>query len=344
MRKKVLLSGAGVFLLGIAGYFIISHLPGFAPAAVNHMIAGGRLHSSLYAASETVMVAVNQVNDVSSERFQRPAQQPPYPNAYSFQSFRVSDDREPLMTTVFDQAEDLILAYYGILREAANMQGYSGGCGTIGWSNLPYPYAYELLTKETQKKISQNQFAVSFQGIGYTTLLKMMPAYVPPGTPVNVRYYMVELEVITGVKSSINEVNNQGSQFAYYYGLLTLEKTPNEGWKIKEIDYIPEDFLCAPTHGWFYLSESVVGIVYQDNLGLIEKIDRTEQEEDQIYIYASGQGKRYRFDFVRLTNGYDILLHEYVLDQGVWKEVNLLPADWSGLKLSINHPQLNKVI
>ncbi|QOX63230.1 hypothetical protein FRZ06_07655 [Anoxybacterium hadale] len=53
-------------------------------------------------------------------------------------------------------------------------------------------------------------------------------------------------------------------------------------------------------------------IVYGDNLKLIDKIDRTEQNGNMISIYASGNGKSYRFDFVRLTNGYDILLHESI--------------------------------
>lgn len=344
MRKKVLLAIVGFFLLGIVCYLIISSLLGFSSESANNMMAGGQLHSPLYQADEAVMAGVSQENDIGSERFQRPSQKPPYPNAYTFKDFEIHDGQQSPVTMKFDHADDVILAYYGILREAANMQGYSGGCGTIGWSQLPYPYAYGLLTKETQKEISQNQFVKSFQGVGYTTLLQMVPAYAPSGTPVNVRYYMVELEVITGAKSSINEVNHQGSQFAYYYGLITLEKHPDEGWKIKGIDYISEDFLCAPTHGWFYFADAVVNIAYQENLDLIEKIDRIEQEGDRLYLYASGHGKRYLFDFVRLTNGYDILLHEYVLDQGEWKETNLLPDDWSSLKLSINHPQLSKVI
>ena len=63
-----------------------------------------------------------------------------------------------------------------------------------------------------------------------------------------------------------------------------------------------------------------------------------------IIIYASGNGKSYRFDFVRLTNGYDILLHEYILDIGDWKETSLLGDKWKDMKLTIENSQLHKTI
>ncbi len=274
---------------------------------------------------------------MGSERFQRPSKEPPYPNPYSFRDFQKASEKPPLVTMAFEKPEDLILAYYGILREASNMLGYSGGCGTIGWAQLPYPYAYELLAKEMRQRMPLNQFVDSFKGIGYTTLLKLLPAYAPPGTPEGTKYYMVEIEIITGVKAATEKEYHQGSQFAYYYGLMTVEKTPDEGWKIQNIDYIPEDFLCAPMHSWFYLSDAVVQIVYGDNLKLIDQIDRTEEKDHMIRIYASGKGQSYRFDFVRLTNGYDILLNEYILDNGSWKETNLLTDEWKGMKLMKEH-------
>lgn len=288
--------------------------------------------------------AVSQQDGDLSERFNRPSKKTPLPNPYSFSDFRKEDNTPPLITIKFESPEDLILAYYGILREASNMLGYSGGCGTIGWADLPYSYAYELLTKEKQKEMSLNQFIDSFKGIGHTTLLKLIPAYAPPDTPSDIKYYMIEIEVITGAKAETDAEYNQGSHFAYDYGLITVEKAPEDEWKIKNIDYIPEDFLCAPLHGWFYYSDSAVQIIYINNLKIADKIDKTEQEDDMIYIYASGNGIQYRFDFVRLTNGYDILLHENILENGVWKEVDLLTDKWMNFKLSINNSELNRVI
>lgn len=342
-RKKVFITTFCVVLFGIICCFALPHLISLFSKSPNKIIAGGILHSSIHDLDVFIPV-MNQENNSSSERFRRPSKGLPYPNPYSFKDFRKQNAKPPLITEKFDNPEDLILAYYGILREASNMLGYSGGCGTIGWSSLPYPYSYELLTKTKQKEMPFNHFVDSFNGIGYTTLLKLLPAYAPPDTPHDTKYYMVEIEIITGAKVNTDKEHDQGSQFAYYYGLITVENTPDEGWKIRDIDYIPEDFLCAPMHNWFYLSDAVVQIVYGDNLKLIDKIDKTEQKDDMISIYASGNEKSYRFDFVRLTNGYDILLHEYILDNGDWKETSLLTDKWEDMKLTIKNSQLHKAI
>ena len=336
IRKKVFIATICMVLFGIICCFALPRFINLFSKSSDDFIAGGMFQSSLHALNESVP-AMNQESEVSSERFQRPSKELPYPNPYSFKTFRRADGASPLVTKKFDNPEDLILAYYGVLREASNMRGYSGGCGTIGWSELPYPYAYELLAKETQEEISLSQFVDSFSGIGYMTLLKLLPTYAPPDTPQGTQYYMVEIEAITGVKTDTNMQGNEGSHFSYYYGLITVVETPEEGWKVKDIDYIPEDFLCAPMHSWFYLSDAVVQIVYGNNMKMIDKIDRIEQKDNIISIYASGNGKSYRFDFVRLTNGYDILLHEYILDNGDWQETSLLTDDWDYMKLAIRN-------
>ncbi|HAX51090.1 MAG TPA: hypothetical protein DCX82_03980 [Lachnospiraceae bacterium] len=343
IRKRALFTTICVIVLGIICCFMLVRLIRPPAKSSHRLVAGGNLCSPLQSSNETVSV-MNQESAINSERFQRPSKALPYPNSYSFKNFQKENETPPLLEKHFDNPEDLILAYYGILREASNMLGYSGGCGTIGLSKAPYPYAYELLTKEMQKEVSLNQFIDSFEGIGYTTLLKLIPAYTPSRTPARIQYYMVEIEVITGIKVNGNEEQYEGSQFAYYYGLITTEKTSDENWKIKNIYYIPEDFLCAPMHSWFYLSDAIVQIVYGNNLKLIDKIDKTEHKDDMIYIYASGNGKSYRFDFVRLTNGYDILLHEYILDNGSWKETNLLGDNWKNMKLTIENNQLHRTL
>lgn len=343
IRKKAFLTTICVVVLGIIGCFQLSRLISLTPTPPDGMIAGGFLGVSLHDSNEPVS-AVKQENTISSERFQRPSKALPYPNPYSFKDFEKETEKLPLVTKKFDNPENLILAYYGILQEASNMLGYSGGCGTIGWSGLPYPYAYELLEKEKQKELPLNQFVDSFKGIGYITLLNLLPAYAPPDTPDGIQYYMVEIEIITGATAHTDEEYHQGSRFAYYYGLITTEKTFDEGWKIKDIYYIPEDFLCAPMHGWFYLSDAVVQIVYGDNLKLIDQIDQPEQKGNIIYIYASGNGKSYRFDFVRLTNGYDILLHESIFENGDWRETSLLGDQWKDMKLTIKNSQLHKTM
>lgn len=278
------------------------------------------------------------------ERFRRPSKQLPLDNHYSFTDFEKENDKPPLITTVFKTSFDVVKAYFGILREASNMAGYLGGCGSIGNSLQPYPYAYKLLTNATQKQIPLSKFVNSFKGIGHITLLNLYLAYIPPRTPANFCYYMFEIESITG-PSQMDELayKRGGSYFVYQYGLITVENNLKYGWKIKSIDYLPEDFLCAPEHGWVYSAKYVVTFVYQDWYQLIDSIDSIQQNDNLIFVFASGKDKKYRFDFVRLTNGYDILLHENIFINGNWEEINILKTQDQGLKLSVLNPRLKSV-
>jgi len=280
--------------------------------------------------------------DFDSSRFERPSSQPALENKYTFVLFDKSRTNEPFSLSGFQTPEDVILAFFGILRDAANMAGYSGGCGTIGWSKLPYPYAYELLSADRQKNMPLKQFEDSFRGIGHITLLKLYPAFLPPGTPENVRYHMVEAEVITGAPSGDPAGFGSGGHFAYFYGIVTTGRDKKDGWKIITIDYFPEDFLCAPLHGWAYESQTLVPIVYQNWYHLIDRVDKTEQKGNMISVYASGGEKQYRFDFVRITNGTDVLLHEMVSKNGKWVETDLLKDEDQVLKLSIWNPNLKQ--
>jgi hypothetical protein len=173
------------------------------------------------------------------------------------------------------------------------------------------------------------------------TLLKLYPAYQPPNTPANIKYFMVEVEVITGPPYTGEGDNKpQPGYFAYYYGLITAERTPSEGWKIKAADYVPEDFLCHPMHHWDYDARYLIGIVYKNWYGLIEDIEKVERDHSLVRVYAFGNKNKYRFDFVRLTNGDDVLLHEYIQENGQWKEINLLKAEHQIYKFSILNPNL----
>ncbi|WP_312648672.1 hypothetical protein [Aminipila sp.] len=305
-------------------------------------VMGGTIHSLVVVDSSSKKEAVKQSEDQDdNERFRRPSKQITLNNEFSFRYFQKDNDKPPLITTAFETSENLVKAYFGILKSAANMKDYLGGCGTIGNSLQPYPYAYELYSNSTQKDMPLSQFVDSFSGIGQINLLKLYPAYVPSGTPDNIGYYMFEIETITGPSEKDEKSYNRGgSYFAYYYGLITTEYDPNYGWKIKEINYLPEDFLCAPDHGWSYSAEYLVPIVYQDWYHLIDNIDRIEQDGDIVSVYASGPDKQYKFDFVRLTNGYDILMHENLWNNGRWEEINILSKQDQGLKLSSLNPNL----
>lgn len=304
-------------------------------------VMGGVLHSAALDTMNTKTIRNQAEEEKYMERFRRPSQQALLNNSYSFADFEKEKETYPLITQKFGTAEDVSKAYFGILRDAANMDGYGGGCGTIGNAKQPYPYAYELLSQETQKKVTLQAFTESFHGIGYITLLKLLPAYTLEGTSIRTKYFMVEAEVITGPSEKDTRAYYRGgSYFAYYYGLLTAHYTQEYGWKIQSIDYLPEDFLCHPMHGWAYNSAMLVPIVYKDWYDLIEKVDSTTQNGGLVSVFASGKGQKYRFDFARLTNGTDILLHEYKWINGAWEEVNLLKDSDQGLKLSVLNPNL----
>lgn len=301
-------------------------------------VMGAVIHPNKIAAETcegTLMVS--DTTGAEAERFHRPSGQPALNTKYSFPDIQNAYETVP----IFKNPEDLIKAYYGLLREASNMNGYHSGCGTIGFHQEPYPYAWKLLTGDYRKDLPLQNFIESFKGTGHTTLLKLMPAWAPPDTPENIQYYMVEIEVITGPRVT-NETKNtdQPSYFAYYYGLVTVEKTGKDGWKIKKIDYIPEDFLCAPYHSWYWDASAVVEIIYGNWYGLIEKIDSIDKHDALFMVYAAGNGQLYRFDFVRLTNGEDVLLRENIKFAGVWKETNLLRESDQIYKLSVQNPRL----
>ena len=327
-----------LLIIFLAFIFVLSLL------SITHLtqttyVMGATLHVNI--GDDESITQANTVIDETmdlTDRFQRPSGEPALDTKYSFGDLENPKESVPL----FQNPEDLIKAFFGILSDASNMIDYHGGCGTIGVDKLPYPYAWKLMTVDAKKSLPLENFIESFKGIGHITLLKLLPAYTPPKTPDNVAYYMAEIEVITGPPvTGSNQNTPQPSYFVYYYGLFTLEQSKTEQWKIKSIDYMPEDFLCAPYHSWFWESSALFEIIYQNWYKLIDRIDRIEAQGSMITIYASGFGKEYRFDFVRLTNGMDVLLHENIRVAGQWQETNILKDADQVFKFSVLNPLLN---
>ena len=292
---------------------------------------GGTIHAARHAKVDAQTVSAIAID--GSTRFERPSARPSLVNPYTFPDF------ENKITTPFSQSREVVLAYWGILKDASNMLGFSGGCGTIGYAEQPYPYAYELLTPEAQKRMPLNDFVDSFSGYGRILLLQLYPVSTPSDTPPDTAYYIVETESVTGHPeiTDLDLWEPGGSLFAYHYGLITVKKQPIEGWKIDQLDFIPEGFLCAPFHGWAYDAVSVVDIACGNNLGIVKKIEKVEIEDAQVTVFASGPGGRFRFDFLRLTNGCDILLRQYIFRDGAWTEENLLPPNWAYLQFGPAH-------
>jgi hypothetical protein len=84
-------------------------------------------------------------------------------------------------------------------------------------------------------------------------------------------------------------------------------------------------------------------IVYKEWYKLIDRIDRIETKNATVRVYASGNGKEYRFDFVQLTNGHQVMLHENVKVGGVFQETNILKPDDQVFKLSITIPYFSSL-
>jgi hypothetical protein len=265
---------------------------------------------------------VSKTEENYNEKYHRPSKEYAFNNNYSLSSFKNSNIK-------FNDAKSLVFAYYGILEEASNMEGYTGGCGTIGNSKEPYSYAYSLFNSDYKNKISKKQFEESFRGIGHISLLKVNPLNEKNG----IKNYFIEIEVITGEPNCVKS-KREISYFGYYYGIVSTIIENNE-WKISEIKYYPEDFLCAPYHGWSYDAKAIVGIVYKENFGIIDEILKTENDNNILNIYAQKDNNNYRFDFIKLTNGYEVLVQENIMKNGSYSPIEIIGhTDWKYLKLA----------
>lgn len=324
LSKKVLATGLCIVAVTAVACTIVSFYSGGRDTV---MVLGGELKELTFLKSVSAIPANMSEDSNASERFQRPSNRQALESPFSY------EDVATIPPKVYTSPKDVLYAYFTILQQASNMNGYTGGCGTVGQAELPYPFAYALLSGERHSQVTQQKFTGSFRGIGHLTFLTLEKAYRPINTPDDIEYWMVEIEAIQGWPEQ--EAEKRETNFTYYYGLATLRNQPQQGWKIDSLDYLTEDFLCAPYHGWSWDATAVVQIVYQENLQLVTQIDKVEQNGINISIYASG-GEEYRFDFVRLTNGCDLLLHEYIREGEEWKETDLLGDTWGGLKFSLH--------
>lgn len=226
-----------------------------------------------------------------------------------------------LPSSFFQTPEDTILNYFSVLREAANpTEGKGAGCGTLGNSDLPYPIAYDFLTKAYQERLPYEQYLKTFENILHISLLKYhsVPLYENPD---NILRYFVELETIEGTE------RNQGS-FAYYYGFLDLQKE-NGNYKISNLEFHGENYLCAPYHGWSYDADISVQARYGGWCDMIEKMYPTKQEGYIKKVSFRGKdGWDYRIVFYQLTNDTDIEIAQYRKgNTGEWELIKLNPED-----------------
>jgi hypothetical protein len=237
-------------------------------------------------------------------------------NPYYDKSF----DEIVLPSSLMNSPENTIINYFSILREAENLTSNQiGGCGTVGMAKIPYPVAYNFLTKDYQKKVSYTSYLQSFKGIGHTNLIKLNK--LPVESHSQTIQYFIELETIEGSSKNL-------TYFAYYYGYVFIRKEKNS-YKIHDISLIGEDFLCAAYHLWKHDAEAVVDIEYGNWCKLVKKRLPTKKEGYVKKIDIIGtDGNEYRFVFFQLTNDTDILISQYkknLMDK--WELIKIEPEN-----------------
>ena len=208
--------------------------------------------------------------------------------------------------------------YFSFLREAANpSDGKYIGCGSLGDGNRPYPIAYNFFDDEYKKKVSFNTYKDSFSNMFHISLIKYKEV---PSDNENLKYFY-EIEVIQALENNI-------ASFTYYYGFIELGKS-GDGFKILDISITPENYLCAPYHGWVYDGASKVEVEYGNWCKLIKKMGKTEVDGYVKNIYFLGNdNKSYKIQFYTLTNDYDIEVAQYVQNSnGKWEYIKLNPED-----------------
>ena len=229
-----------------------------------------------------------------------------------------SHDEIVLPASLMSSPEKTIIHYFSILREAENLtKNQMGGCGTVGMSKIPYPVAYNFLTKEYQKKVSYPSYLHSFRGIGHTNLIKLNKLPVK-GDSQTIQFF-IELETIEGSSKNL-------TYFAYYYGYVSIKKEKNM-YKIEDINLTGEDFLCAAYHLWQHDAEAVVDVEYGNWCKLVKKRLPTKKEGYFKNIdFVGTDGNEYRFVFIELTNSTDLLFAQYKkTHEDKWEPIKIDP-------------------
>lgn len=271
------------------------------------MVMGGIMYTQNFDDDHTKVISKNK--DV--ETYFRPSDLPVLNNRNIYSDIDITNiyyqkkvSEIVLPKELMRSPEETIINYFSVLREAANwVEGKNAGCGTLGMDKTPYPVAYNFLSASYQKKISYEQYLDSFKNILHTSLIKyqQVPVY---DNPSGILRYFVEIETIGGSEKSV-------ANFTYYYGFVDLIKEDGQ-YKISNLEFTGEDYLCAPYHGWSYDAESSVEIRYGGWCKLIKEQYPTIQNCYVKHIYFAGtDGNDYLIVFFHLTNDTDIEIAQY---------------------------------
>ena len=224
-----------------------------------------------------------------------------------------------LPTKPFRSGKDSVVNYFNVLREAANpIDDNKTGCGSLGDTKGPYPVAYNFLSKSYQKKLSYKEFLDSFKNILHINLIKVNNVPADEDNP-NLLKYFVEIEVIEGSR-------NEKGLFAYYYGNIYLDKE-NDGYKIVKMNFSPENYLCAPYHGWADDAKTFVEIEYGNWCSLLDgDVIVNEDNYEKRAYYKDKDDNEYYVLFYELTNGVDKKIADYKKNKdNQWEVIYINP-------------------
>lgn len=284
------------------------------------MLMGGKLY--MQTSEINKIIDISQKEDV--EKYFRPSKLPVLNdrnfNMRFFDNYYQKDVSEiTLPDYLMKSPEDTIINYFSILREAANFQeGKNTGCGTLGYQSIPYPVAYQFLSSTYKENLSYKEYLETFLNILHINLIKykLIPVF---DNPNDIIRYFVEIETIEGSEKSVG-------YFAYYYGFVDIIKE-GTNYKISNLQFNGENYLCAPYHGWSYDAEAVVDIKYGGWCKLVKERYPTQQEGYVKWIYFKGtDGNDYLIEFFQLTNDTDIEIAQYIKGKlGNWYLIKLDP-------------------
>lgn len=286
------------------------------------MVMGGLFHSQNKACEASHIAS----SDINYDKFFRPSSSPIL-NAtdlnYSFfdKYFDKKGDEIILNSDLLKDPEATLINYYTILKSASYYEENSGkyaGCGSIGDGNAPYPVAYSFLSEEYKKELSYGDFLKSFKNIFHINLIKLKEIPLPEASD-NFKRYFVELETLEGSDKPM-------TNFGYYYGFIDLKKE-KDSFKISNMDFYGEDFLCAPYHGWNWLGEAVVETKYGEWCKLISGKPTIKIDGYTKNIYFDGtDGNKYMIEFLTITNNTDVEVAQYKLGKtGEYERILLNP-------------------
>jgi len=265
--------------------------------------------------SRQAVAIINESMSNLNETFFRPSKLKALNNNFmDFKSFSKTFSNGTIPPSLLDSPLTSAINYFSVLQQAANLTtDKTGGCGTIGYAQEPYPIAYNFLSESNKKSIPYEEYLMSFEGIGHINLIKIIPIITKETDKYN---FFIELEILEGTSIGVTTFN-------YYTGELNLIKA-NELYYIDALSLTPEDFFCAAYHGWAHNAESYVETVYGNWCGLIMKQYSPQQDDyKKNIIVDSVDNKKYMFKFAKLSNGTDLLINTLIESNDSWIPIEI---------------------